>query len=605
MKPKTPPTTRLSIAQRIALLTPEEQTAALEGIDPDEILHDWTFWARPEQQQPPGNWGTWLFCAGRGAGKTRSAAEWIHERVRAGHAKRIILLGRTAADVRDVMVNGDSGLMNTGRPHERPEYFSSKRLVVWPNGAQALLFSADEPDQLRGPQGDTAWCIAENTPVITRRGPVEIQNVTVGDQVMTRVGWQHVTATRATGTKPVLAIHISNGATLRCTADHKVWTDTGWVEAGQLQPGDTVTNVGEKASVLHVEPDGSSPTHDLTVRNAHEFYANGILVHNCDEFATFPGSVGTDGLTAFDNLRFAVRLPVPGDVPRTILTTTPRRVPAMYKILEDAQNPDLGIVVTTGSTYDNLANLADTFRSTILNLYEGTNLGRQELLGEMLDDVEGALFRQVDFDTNRVPELPVARMVTVVGVDPSVAERPKDECGIVVVRATLDRDLSRRQVYVVEDASILGSPAIWSKKVADTARKWGASVVAEGNQGGELVRMSIAQADANLPVHIVHARTGKATRAEPVAALSESGRLHMVGWLPLLEGQMASWVPGGRGGSPDRLDACVWAVLAVTTRQRGLPSGLGRDLRAKSTSQHRMPSLSASMLSSKSGNRRR
>jgi phage terminase large subunit-like protein len=464
----------LSIAQRIALLPPDEQKRILDGLDPETVLHDWRFWARPNQLQPDDDFSTWVYMAGRGAGKTRTAAEWVHERVRDGYAKRILLLGRTSADVRDVMINGPSGLLNTGRPHEHPEYFPSKRLLIWPNGAEALCFSADEPDQLRGPQGDTAWA---------------------------------------------------------------------------------------------------------------------------DEFATYPPTAGADGATAFDNLRMGLRLPVPGDKPRMILTTTPRRTPQMFKILQEAENPRFGIRITKGTTYENLGNLADSFRETILGLYEGTRLGQQELMGEMLEDVEGALFRQHDFDRSRVSTLPTGRLYTVVGVDPSVAERPKDECGIVVMKATMEKDYYRRNLYVVEDATILGPPSVWAKQAADMARKWNAPIVAEGNQGGELVRMAIAQADSNIPVHIVHATVGKATRAEPVAALVEQGRMHMVGWHPLLEAQATSWVPGESKKSPDRVDAWVWATLAMATRQKNVTFTLGRHLRAKSPSRTRMPALSATSLS--------
>lgn len=467
----------------------------------------------------------------------------------------------------------NSGILNTGHPDDKPEYFPSKRLVVWPNGAEATLYSADEPDQLRGPQGDTAWCIAAGVPVATARGLVPVESVAVGDTVMTRAGFKTVTATRSAGVKFVLRI-VAEFGEVRCTADHRVWVEgRGWVFAGSIRPGDIVTTMSaaRRARVLFVEPDGSSPTYDLTVDGAHEFFAGGILVHNCDEFASFPGVGGSDGATAFDNLRLAMRLPVPGDMPRMILTTTPRRTKAMFDILDQSERPEFGIVVTKGTTYENLANLADTFRATILGLYEGTRLGQQELMGDMLADIEGALFKQEWFDQNRVDALPDGRMYAVVGVDPSVADRPTDECGIVVVKATMERDYYRRHVYVVEDASVKGSPSIWAAQVARMARKWDAPIVAEGNQGGELVRMAIAQADGNLPVHIVHAKVGKATRAEPVAALFEQGRGHVVGSLPLLESQATNWVPSESRYSPDRVDACVAEGTLVDTIDGQVP----------------------------------
>ena len=349
--------------------------------------------------------------------------------------------------------------------------------------------------------------------------------------------------------------------------------------------------------VRSVTPAGRARVWDIAVNGEPEFYAGGVLVHNCDEFASFPQIAGVDGLTAFDNLRLGLRLPVEGDMPRMVATTTPRRVPSMFKVLEEAENPEFGIAITRGTTYDNLANLAPAFRATILGLYEGTRIGQQELMGEMLHDVEGALFMQSDLDSGRVIELPTGvRMHTVVGVDPSVAERPKDEAGIVVVRGTAEREFYRRQLYVVEDATVLGSPAVWAKRVADMAVKWSAPVVAEGNQGGELVRMAIGQVNSNIPVYIVHAKVGKATRAEPVAALAEQGRLHLLNYLPLLESEITSWVPAESRMSPGRLDAMVWAVLALTTKVRGASFNQSSSLRARSMAGHRLPSLSASNL---------
>jgi predicted phage terminase large subunit-like protein len=119
---------------------------------------DWLFWARPEQLPPPGNWTTWLYMGGRGAGKTRSGAEWIRARVESGVGRRIALVAATASDARDVMVEGESGILATALPWDRPRYEPSKRRITWSNGAVATLYSAEEPDSLRGPQHDTAWC---------------------------------------------------------------------------------------------------------------------------------------------------------------------------------------------------------------------------------------------------------------------------------------------------------------------------------------------------------------------------------------------------------------------------------------------------------------
>jgi phage terminase large subunit-like protein len=151
-----------SLARRLARKFPESRwLAQVEGGDAgqhEHALDDWEFWARPSQLPPPGDWRVWLLLAGRGFGKTRSGAEFVRARVEAGLASRVALVGPTAADVRDVMIEGDSGLLATARPSERPFYESSKRRLTWPNGAVALAFSADEPERLRGPQHDLAWC---------------------------------------------------------------------------------------------------------------------------------------------------------------------------------------------------------------------------------------------------------------------------------------------------------------------------------------------------------------------------------------------------------------------------------------------------------------
>jgi phage terminase large subunit-like protein len=156
-----PPQRPRSLAAALAALPSEARLAILGAFSEDalaELAHDWRFWGRPDQLAPPGSWTTWLVLAGRGWGKTRTGAEWIRAEVEAGRAGRIALVAETAADARDVMVEGPSGLLNVGAPDKRPLYEPSKRRLTWPNGAVATLFNATEPDQLRGPQFDAAWC---------------------------------------------------------------------------------------------------------------------------------------------------------------------------------------------------------------------------------------------------------------------------------------------------------------------------------------------------------------------------------------------------------------------------------------------------------------
>ena len=445
--------------EQISLLPPEEQSRALAGMDPDQLLWDWSVWGRPEQQAPEGDWAIWAYIAGRGAGKTRTAAEWVREQARytTEGQRRFALVARTAADVRDVIVEGESGIMNVTPPSERPLYEPSKRRLTWPNGNTATCFTADEPDSLRGPQFTHAW----------------------GDEIA-------------------------------------AWRQT---------------------------PDAA-------------------------------------GMTAFDNLRVGTRL---GRNPQIIVTTTPKRVPLLYKLIDEAKTGR--VVITRGSTLDNSGNLSGAYLDAITGVYAGTRLAAQELYGEMLDDVEGALWTQEMIDRGRQDMMPLGTPLRIIGVDPSVAENPRDECGIVVCAATADRDLYKRQAWVLEDATILGSPETWANKVVEMARKWGCPVVAEINQGGALVRNAINAIDPNVKVLEVHSKYGKALRAEPVTLAYEQNRVHHIGYLGDLESQMFSWIPG-EGKSPDRVDALVHAMTALLIKP---PMGFsGGKITAKSMAARRI-----------------
>lgn len=276
----------------------------------------------------------------------------------------------------------------------------------------------------------------------------------------------------------------------------------------------------------------------------------------CDELAKW-----RRGDMAWDNLMLGLRL---GAGPRVLVTTTPRPNALMRRVLLGT-----GVVETRGRTRDN-AHLPASFVEAMETQYGGTRLGRQELDGEILDDVEGALWTRAMIERCRVASLPgIARVV--VAVDPPAGTRG-DACGIVAAALGTDGN-----GYVLEDASVSGqSPEGWARAVADCAARHGADrVVAEANQGGEMVRAVLEAADAALPVRLVHASRGKAARAEPVAALYERGRVAHVGAFPMLEDQLCGLVTGGGyegpGRSPDRADALVWAMTALM---------LGRRLRA-------------------------
>ena len=453
-----------SLAQVIAEMPEDERNAVLAGVDMDALAWDWKFWARPEQLPPPNDdWAIWMYLAGRGAGKTRSAAEWVRDKAKdTSHGQlRFALVARTAADVRDVIVEGESGIISVSPPSERPLYEPSKRRLTWPNGNTATCFTADEPDGLRGPQFTHAWA---------------------------------------------------------------------------------------------------------------------------DEIAAWRQSPDAAGMTSWDNLRVATRL---GNNPQIICTTTPKRVPVLYNLINESVKTGR-VIISRGSTLDNSGNLSETYLDAITGVYAGTRLAAQELYGEMLSDVEGALWTIESIDAGRQTVMPHGVSLRCIGVDPSVAERPGDECGIVVCASSGERDLYKRQAWILEDASILGSPEVWANTVVAMARKWGCPVVCEVNQGGALVRNAINTIDPSVKVLEVHSKYGKALRAEPISMAYDQGRVHHINYLPDLESQMCSWIPG-EGKSPDRVDAMVHALTALMIKP---PEGFtGGTITAKSPAARRLPAF--------------
>ena len=425
--------------EQIALLPPEEQEEALKGIDPEALIWDWGMWGRPEQLPPKDDsWDVGLFMAGRGAGKTRSAAEWIREKAKDSSQGqlRFLLVARTAADVREVLVEGESGILAVTPKAERPEYKPSIRRLIWPNGNQAFCTSADEPDSLRGVQAHYSW--------------------------------------------------------------------------------------GDEVAAWRLTPDGA-------------------------------------GMTAWDNLRVATRL---GRNPQVLATTTPKRVPILFDLLAEEKKSGR-IWLTTGSTLDNAGNLSSAYLDAITGVYAGTPLASQELYGQMLEAMEGALWNDQMIEGARVKAMPALTPLRVIGVDPSVAENPGDECGIVVVASTAEPDLYKRNAWVLEDASIQGAPPVWAAEVVRMANRWGAPVVAEYNQGHALIANAIHQIDPTVKVIPVHSKVGKKLRAEPVTLAYQQGRVHHVGRLQTLENQMIEWIPEHTNKSPDRVDALVHALTAL------------------------------------------
>lgn len=258
---------------------------------------------------------------------------------------------------------------------------------------------------------------------------------------------------------------------------------------------------------------------------------------------------------AWDMAMFGLRL---GSDPRVAVTTTPRPIPIIKELIKDTATH-----VTRGSTYENRDNLAPAFFDQIISKYEGTRLGRQELNAELIDDVDGALWSRDMLEACRVTNAENLRRI-VVGVDPKADAAVDSETGIIV--AALN---DKEHVFILDDASINGLPEQWAKQVVSAYGRWGADrIVIERNQGGDMVVSTLRAVNANLPIADVTATQSKRTRAEPVSAMYEQGRVHHVGSFPMLEDQMCSWLPGEK--SPDRLDALVWAVssLMVAPRRR-------------------------------------
>lgn len=420
----------------LATLGPTGLEAALCALTPEEkaaYLYSWKAWARPNQLPPEGDWRVWLLLSGRGYGKTRAGAEWVRTQVEEGHRKRIALVGPTAGDTRDTMVEGDSGILSVSRPNFRPVYEPSKRRLTWPNGAIATMFSADRPDRLRGPQHDAAWC-------------------------------------------------------------------------------------DELASWRYPE--------------------------------------------AWDMLLFGLRL---GRDPQAVVTTTPRPTRLIKGLLAKPST-----VQTRGNTYENAANLAPGFFEDIIAAYEGTNLGRQEIYGEVIEDIAGALWVRAWLDDLRVSKAPeLARVV--VAIDPAVTSEPgSDETGIVVVGCD---DSDPVQGYVLDDLSGRYKPEEWARIAINAYRRHKADrIIGEANNGGDLIESVIRTVEPTVSYRKVHASRGKYVRAEPVSTLYQKGRVHHVGLFGTLEDQMCNMTPDMDRrimGSPDRVDALVWGFWALMVGRRG------------------------------------
>lgn len=373
-------------------------------------------------------WIYWITLAGRGWGKTKTGSHFVMNEK--NYCGRIAIVAETAADGRDVIVDGDSGIMASSPPWDRPLYEPSKRRVTWDNGAYATLYSGDDPEQLRGPQHSSAWI---------------------------------------------------------------------------------------------------------------------------DEFAKFRYAQ-----ECWDQLKFGLRIKrKDGLPPRALVTTTPKPIEALKRIIAHKR-----CITYIRSTYDNADNLSPEFIQELKDTYEGTSLGQQEIHAAILDEAKGALWNRAMIEENRIMFAdnygPGFFRETVIGVDPQTAMK-RNSTGIIAVSKGADG-----HGYVRGDATGNFLPGDWAKAAINLFRSLDADyIAAEGNQGGEMVRHTIHKEDSNIPVRIVHARSAKQARAEPIAILYQQGRFHHIGTFGMLESQMVTWEPDSKMESPDRIDALVWAARVL------------------------------------------
>lgn len=380
-----------------------------------------------------------LYLAGREMIPThnsRTGAEWVRDQVEHHGRRRIALVGRTSADCRKTMIEGEAGLLSVFPPQQRPVYEPSRRQVTFANGAIAITYSSEEPNLLRGPSHDAAWA---------------------------------------------------------------------------------------------------------------------------DEAAAFFDAGADDWqVTTWSNLQMGLRL---GQNPQQVVTTTPKPIKLIRQLLAAPTT-----VITRGTTYENRRNLADAFYTDIISRYEGTRLGRQELHAEVLEDIEGALWTRKLIDQQRVQSMRSRDIKrTVVAIDPAVTSgEESDETGIIVAAEGVDG-----RGYVLADLSCRLSPDGWARRAVGAFHEYNADrIIAETNNGGDLVERVLRTVDSRIPYRKVTASRGKLTRAEPIAALYEQQRISHVGAFDKLEDEMVTYSGQAGERSPNRLDGLVWALSELFLEHR-------------------------------------
>jgi phage terminase large subunit-like protein len=405
----------------------------------------WGEIARDKQRIPEEDWFLWMILAGRGFGKTRTGSETLMNLVNTGNYKRIAIIGKTIKEARDIMVEGQSGILSTtiseklARNKEEGvddpsllkfRYFPSKKQIAWENGARAYILSADNYNSLRGYQFDIVWI---------------------------------------------------------------------------------------------------------------------------DEFAKYKNPEAL-----WQEVLFTLRL---GDNPKCIMTTTPRGLKILKKLTENTDTH-----LTYGSTFENSHNLSARFIETMKADYMETRIGRQEIYGEILMDKENTVWKRESIIYRQIDKGCLSHVV--IGVDPAMsAGENSDETGIIVAGKGYDDN-----IYILDDLSGKYKPPEWAKIVCKAYKDYDAGrVVAETNNGGDLVREMLTAIYKYVPFKPVRAIRGKVSRAEPIALLYESRRVFHTREFFELERQMCelSYEEGTMSTSPDRVDALVWAVKELKDREGG------------------------------------
>lgn len=418
----------------------QEVLQALSDSEMVASANDWFMTARREQMAPSKDWFIWMMLGGRGAGKNFAGSNWLIDQHENGFAKNSAIVAATAGDLRKFCLEGDSGVLSLAPKHFYPKYLSSKTKLEWPNGTSTLLYSAEEPNRLRGANHDKVWC---------------------------------------------------------------------------------------------------------------------------DELAAWAPSPDE----AWNMLMLTMRLPNP----QVVVTTTPR---PLHLIKELVERND--IALTRSTTYDNERNLSAVYMKNVIEPLAGTRLGRQEISGELLFDVEGALWTHELFDRIREPAWGRDKFKRiVVAVDPAVSNtKHSDETGIIAAGINAEG-----RAQVLSDHTMKGSPNAWGSKAVAVYSMYDADlIVAEKNNGGDMVKETILSVDPTANVKLVSASRGKYVRAEPIAAQYERGKVchSSEGLLTMLEDELCLMAPGHMKVSPNRADALVWCLHELVIKAPRRAGVIGR-----------------------------